>query len=159
MFARGESRFDMDDAFSNAREVLRSLSAESPQAEHYYEILTGFADVIQRRRQHMSRGNRPSKTKYVDQIMTFDVTPAMSRSQSVLSPGTPVSNDPGTVVQEPVATSELIGDFDFQMPDINQWPLENGGGFDFGMFGWDNFAMQITENFSFDNSDPTWGIT
>lgn len=158
MFAQGESRFDMDDSFSNAREVLRSLSANSPQAEHYYEILTGLADVIQRRRQHLSRGNRPSRNKYVDQILTFDTTPSATRSQSTFSPRTPSLKDPVTEVQDGTTSDEGIGDYGFQMPDLTQWPLENGGGFDFGMFGWDNFAMQITENFSFDN-DPAWGVT
>ncbi|OCT46039.1 putative Fungal specific transcription factor [Cladophialophora carrionii] len=158
MFAQGDSRFDMDDSFSNAREVLRSLSAESPQAEHYYEILMGFADVIQRRRQHLSRGRRSSRNKYVDQILTFDVTPSASRSQSTLSPGTPQSRGPGQGMPDASATDDGAGDFEFQMPDLSQWPLENGGGFDFGMFGWDNFAMQISENFSFDN-DSSWGVT
>ncbi len=158
MFAQGDSRFDMDDAFSSAREVLRSLSAQSPQAEHYYEILTGLADVIQRRRQHLSRGSRPSRNKYVDQILKFDVSPSVSRSQSTLSPVTPQSKDLGASHQEVTATIDEVEEFEFQMPDLSGWPLENGGGFDFGMFGWDNFAMQISENFSFDN-DPSWGIS
>ena len=158
MFAHGDSRFDMDDSFSNAREVLRSLSIQSPQAEHYYEILTGFADVIQRRRQSLSLGERRSRNKYVDQILTFDNTPSASRSQSTLSPATPQSKDLGNSNQEVIATNEGVGEFDFQMPDLTGWPLENGGGFDFGMFGWDNFVMQISENFSFDN-DPSWGVS
>ncbi|EXJ65517.1 hypothetical protein A1O7_01858 [Cladophialophora yegresii CBS 114405] len=158
IFAQGDSRFDMDDSFSNAREVLRSLSAESPQAEHYYEILAAFADVIQQRRQHLSRGSRSSRNKYVDQILTFDITPSASRSQSTLSHGTPSSKGQGPGMPEASATDEGAGDFEFQMPELSQWPLENRGGFDFGMFGWDNFAMQISENFSFDN-DPAWGVT
>ena len=31
MFAQGDTRFDMDDSFNNAREVLRSLAVESPK--------------------------------------------------------------------------------------------------------------------------------
>jgi hypothetical protein len=158
MFAQGDTRFDMDDAFSNTREVLRSLATASPQADHYFEILTGFNDVIQRRRQHLSRGNRPSKNKYVDQILTFDVTSSVSRSQSTLSPASPVSKEREVVTQDATVTGDRFADFDFQLPDLGQWPLENGGGFDYGMLGWDNFAMQIAENFSFDN-DPGWGIT
>ena len=158
MFAQGDSRYDMDDSFGNAREVLRSLSAQSPQAEHYYEILTGFADVIQRRRQRLSRGNRSNKNKYVDQILTFDVTPSASRSQSALPPETPQSRDPSAGIQETSAASDATGDANFQIPDLHPWPLENGGEFDFGMFGWDNFAMQISENFTFDNN-PYWGDT
>ncbi|KIW26353.1 uncharacterized protein PV07_09453 [Cladophialophora immunda] len=169
MFAQGESRFDMDDAFNNAREVLRNLSIHSPQAEHYYEILSGFADVIQRHRQHLSRERRRSKNKYVDQILALDASPSAGGSHSTSSPRTPLSTDHGI---GPLSTaipggSETGGgvlgtDFDFngplQMADYSQWPLENGGGFDFGMFGWDNFAMQISENFSFDN-EPAWGVT
>ncbi|OAL23608.1 hypothetical protein AYO22_06185 [Fonsecaea multimorphosa] len=170
MFAQAESRFDMDDSFHNAREVLRNLSIHSPQAEHYYEILSGFADVIQRHRQHLSREKRRYKNKYVDQILTLDVSPSAGGSQSTSSPRTPLSNDRGIGVLENPATSGSVtggggvpgNDFDlngpFQMADYSQWPLENGGGFDFGMFGWDNFAMQISENFSFDN-EAVWGVT
>ncbi|KAH0842483.1 putative Fungal specific transcription factor [Fonsecaea pedrosoi] len=171
MFALSESRFDMDDSFNNAREVLRNLSLQSPQAEHYYEILSGFADVILRHRQHLSREKRRFKNKYVDQILTLDVSPSAAGSQSTSSPRTPLSTERNLgVVDSAVAGGSIIGgddgglgsEFDpneqLQMTDYSQWPLENGGGFDFGMFGWDNFAMQISENFSLDN-EAAWGVT
>ncbi|EXJ53745.1 uncharacterized protein A1O5_12994 [Cladophialophora psammophila CBS 110553] len=182
MFVQGESRFDMDDSFNNAREVLRNLSVHSPQAEHYYEILSGFADVIQRHRQHLSREKRRFKNKYVDQILTLDVSPSAAGSQSTYSPRTPQSSDhglgvPDTAVASGAATGgggggagagaggegAVESDFDLhgtlQMTDLSHWPLENGGGFDFGMFGWDNFAMQISENFSFDTEPVVWDVT
>ncbi|OAP56024.1 hypothetical protein AYL99_10176 [Fonsecaea erecta] len=170
MFVQGESRFDMDDAFSNAREVLGNLSIHSPQAEHYYEILTGFADVIQRHRQHLSREKRRHKNKYVDQILTLDISPSAGGSQSNSSPRTPLSNDRGTGAPDHATPNGSVtgggnfsaAEFDLngplQMADYSQWPLEHGGGFDFGMFGWDNFAMQISENFPFDN-EAVWGVT
>lgn len=161
MFAQGESRFDMDNSFHGAREVLKKLADYSPQAEHYYEILTGFADAIQRYRQHLSRDKWRNKNKYVNQILTLDMNPSVSGSQSDLSPRA-LSRDPADSVSEAAVADGTLGNFGFQGPfqfsDTTQLPMEGGGGFDFGLFGWDNFAMQISENFSFDN-EPAWGIT
>lgn len=165
MFARAE-RFDMDDAFHGAREVLKKLAEHSPQAEQYYEILTAFADAIQRHRQHLSREKRRAKNKYVNQILKMDVSnPNASvggSSQSPFSPRTPLrdSGDGGSITPAPVGRPAPAGDFDFQaalqmMPDANQLAVEGSAGFDFGLFGWDNFAMQISENFSFD-PDQSW---
>ena len=162
MFAQGETKFEMDAAFNGAREVLKKLSENSPQAEHYYEILTGFADAIQRHRQHLSREKRRSNNKYVSQLLTLDVNPSGTGSpQATFSPRTP-SRDlaDGMSAETPAPDGERLSEFDYQaaypLPDTTQFPME-GGGFDFGLFGWDNFAMQISENFVFEN-DPSWGM-
>ncbi len=48
---------------------------------------------------------------------------------------------------DPIQTAEFPAD------------MGDGGGFDLGLFGWDNLAMQITENFAFDTDDAAadWG--
>ncbi|KIX00330.1 uncharacterized protein Z518_10469 [Rhinocladiella mackenziei CBS 650.93] len=169
MFAQREARYDMDESFNGAREVLKKLSEHSPQAEHYYEILTGFADAIQRHRQHLSREKRRSNNRYVNQILTLDVSRSVAGSQARLSPGTlPRGPADGASTSETDPTAGArFGEFDyhggashpqFQMPDVTQLPIESGGGFDFGLFGWDNFAMQISENFSLDN-ESAWNMT
>ncbi len=161
MFAQGESRFDMDSSFHGVREVLQMLSEHSPKAEHYYEILTGFADAIQRHRQLLSREKRRSNNKYVHQILTLEVDPSVSGSQSTFSPRQP-SRDVADAASATTAADGETGELDYPGPfqplDSTQLPLEAAGGFDFGLFGWDNFAMQISENFSYDG-DPTWGVT
>jgi hypothetical protein len=163
MFAQAEPKFEMDESFNGAREVLKKLSDHSPQAEHYYEILTGFADAIQRHRQHLAREKRRSQNKYVNQILKLDMNQSSSNPQSTFSPQT-LSRDLADAASSTLAAEDVgpLGDSDypqpFQLYDPSQLPVDGGGGFDFGMFGWDNFAMQISENFNFDN-DAVWDLT
>lgn len=197
MFAQGESPFDMDESFNGAREVLKKLAEHSPQAEHYYEILTGFADAIQRHRQHLSREKRRASNKYVNRILSLDVNVGThnnnntatsvsgAASQVGFSPGMLGSRDKDTAdssyqltdlgsmaaeaangggdsdVAQPLVDTHIHADGQttpFQLLGTTpQFAVDTGGGFDFGLFGWDNFAMQISENFSFDNYGDTWG--
>lgn len=206
MFAQGESPFDMDESFNGAREVLKKLAEHSPQAEHYYEILTGFADAIQRHRQHLSREKRRASGKYVNRILSLDVNVNINvggggsdshnnsivnisgaASQAAFSPGIlggsrgrgrDRDRDRGTVdsttqlTDIEFAAGAATGGEDSDVPPLahaahadSQTPFQllgtphfpvDSGGFDFGLFGWDNFAMQISENFSFDNYGDTW---
>lgn len=169
MFAQAEPKFEMDESFNGAREVLKKLSDHSPQAEHYYEILTGFADAIQRHRQHLAREKRKSQNKYVNQILRLDMNnqPGLGNhhpgSQSTFSPQS-LSRDLADAAASTLAAEDvsvLGGDSDYPQPfqlfDASQLPVDGGGGFDFGMFGWDNFAMQISENFTFDD-DTVWDL-
>lgn len=155
MFVQAEPKYEMDDSFNGAREVLKKLSNHSPQAEHYYEILTGFADAIQRHRQVLSREKRRSHNKYVNQILKIDVNQTSSETPSQFSPhgfSRDLADLPADTVIE---DSGAVGDVDYEQPfqlfDATQLPVDGGGGFDFGIFGWDNFAMQISENFNFVN--------
>ncbi|KAK5178165.1 hypothetical protein LTR44_009471 [Exophiala sp. CCFEE 6388] len=155
MFAQGESPFDMDQSFNGAREVLKKLADHSPQAEEYSGILTAFADAIQRHRQHLSREKRPNK--YVSRILSLDFNPGESGSQAAFSPHTTSSNvaHPSTDIP-----GERFGDLTSSHLDTTSAVphMEGDGAFDVGLFGWDSFAMQITENFSYDNYDSTWGL-
>lgn len=164
MFAQIEPKFEMDESFNGAREVLKKLAAHSPQAEHYFEILTGFADAIQRHRQHLAREKRRSQNKYVNQILTLDVgqnpvdipsadTAQTSGGHSPTTNGNLSSMLPESL-REPDETADFQQSFVF---DPNQLPVDGGGDFDFGMFGWDNFAMQVSENFNFD-TDLVWNV-
>lgn len=145
----------MDQSFNGAREVLKKLAEHSPQAEHYAEILTAFADAIQRHRQHLSRETRPNQ--YVRRILSLDFSPGDSVSQ-------PSSSIPMTsmthVDQHTDFQNERTGDFTpALLPTSSALPhIDDGGGFDLGLFGWDSFAMQLTENFAYDNYDSTWGL-
>lgn len=159
MFAHGESPFDMDESFNGAREVLGKLGANSPLAAHYYDILTGLGEAIQRHRQHLSREKRKSSNRYVNQILSLDTDPATSDrgSPSTFFPRIPSNAESGS--ETPTAGGGS-GDFDFQtafqIPDPTEQPMDNSVDFDLRLFGWDDFAMQISENFSFDDSEPVW---
>jgi hypothetical protein len=160
MFTQPEPRPDMDNAFHHAREVLRFLATNSPQAEHYYEILTAFDSVIQQQRQTRARGGR-SKNRYVDQILTFDAIPTLSRTQSVTSPSVPLTaaEQIDGLTQGTSTTNETSSIFNFNESDFDLLPLDGSGGFDFGMFGWDNIAMQMSENFIFEDGTDWSGMT
>ena len=161
MFAQAEPKFEMDASFNGAREVLKMLSDHSAQAEHYYEILTGFSEAIQRHRQHLSREKRRSHNKYVNQILKLDIGQSASDSQPNFSPRTLSRDMADAASNTPIADYGLEGGLEYQQPfqlvDATQLPVDGGGGFDFGMFGWDNFTMQISENFNFDN-DALWDL-
>ncbi|KAI1614550.1 hypothetical protein EDD36DRAFT_231214 [Exophiala viscosa] len=155
MFAQGESPFHMDESFNSAREVLKKLADHSPQAEEYSGILIAFADAIQRHRQHLSREKRPNK--YVSRILSLDFNSGESGSQTDFSPPTASSNLADQHTDMPDAR---VGDLSSShLPTASALPLlEEDGTFDVGLFGWDSFAMQITENFSYENYDSTWGL-
>ncbi|KIV95395.1 hypothetical protein PV10_03059 [Exophiala mesophila] len=164
MFAQAEPKFEMDEAFNGAREVLKKLSPHSPQAEHYYEILTGFADAIQRHRQHLAREKRRSQNKYVNQILTFDVSQNPVDMQSADTVQTSRGDSPtangnlASILPENLRDLDETADFQQSFVfDPNQLPVDGGGDFDFGIFGWDNFAMQVSENFNFD-TDLVWDV-
>ena len=155
MFAQGESPFDMDQSFNGAREVLKKLADHSPQAEEYSGILIAFADAIQRHRQHLSREKRPNK--YVSRILSLEFNPGETGSQPAFSPPTTSSIQANQHMDIP---DQTVADLSSShLPATSALPhLEEDGTFDVGLFGWDSFAMQITENFSYDNYDSTWGL-
>ncbi|KAG9520784.1 hypothetical protein KCV07_g4155, partial [Aureobasidium melanogenum] len=65
-------RRDIEEAFSEVRNVLKKLSGLSPQAEEYFEILSSFSDAINAHRDELSRKRRAANQQYVSQILTFE---------------------------------------------------------------------------------------
>ncbi|KAG9943610.1 hypothetical protein KCU85_g8549, partial [Aureobasidium melanogenum] len=73
-------RRDIEEAFSEVRNVLRKLSDLSPQAEEYYEILSSFSDAINAHRDELSRKRRAANQPFVSQILTFESDQATNES-------------------------------------------------------------------------------
>lgn len=72
MFAQVEPVPEVDGAFQNAISVLEQLGQLSPQARHYFEILSTFSDAIYARREQLGRERRRKSDRYVSQIFTAD---------------------------------------------------------------------------------------
>lgn len=61
---------ETEEAFHYARAVLLKLSELSPQAGHYYQILTAFSDAIALHQQKLSQERKRKTDQYMDQIFT-----------------------------------------------------------------------------------------
>ena len=68
IFAKRSIEYDIDAAFSGARDVLSFLAAQSPQAGHYYEILTLLSNAISKQRENVATAGR---SRYVSKIFTL----------------------------------------------------------------------------------------
>ena len=73
LFAQGNSSGkETEDAFHEAREVLKKIAELSPQAGHYFQILTSFSDAIASYQQKLSQEKKQKASQYMDQIFTRD---------------------------------------------------------------------------------------
>lgn len=69
MFSKREVDNEIETAFNGAREILDMLSAQSPQAAHYFEILTMLSNAIAKQRKQLALKGR---SKYVGRLFTLD---------------------------------------------------------------------------------------
>jgi hypothetical protein len=68
IFAKRSIEYDIDAAFLGARDILNFLATQSPQAGHYYEILTLLSNAISKQRQNATATGR---SRYVSKIFTL----------------------------------------------------------------------------------------
>ncbi|KAH0345818.1 hypothetical protein KCU83_g7689, partial [Aureobasidium melanogenum] len=73
-------RRDIEEAFTEVRNVLKKLSDLSPQAEEYFEILSSFSDAINAHRDELSRKRRAANQQYVSQILTLESDQGINHS-------------------------------------------------------------------------------
>ncbi|KAK0118323.1 hypothetical protein ONS95_012618 [Cadophora gregata] len=136
LFANIEVSSEVENAFTGVRDVLKKLSLQSPQAEHYHDVLSSFSEAIIKRRKQIAQERRRATSQYVDRILVLDVQSDQQQQQ----------------------TSPISADADFsriEADSIEKWwnsefPFapENT---DVLTADWDTFALQISENFTFDN--------
>ncbi|MBE7180111.1 MAG: hypothetical protein INR71_02700 [Terriglobus roseus] len=70
----------MSDAFHKSSAVLQRLSSVSPQARHYFEILTNLSDAIALRQQKTADEKRRMNSRYMDNVFVnrrHEVAPAI----------------------------------------------------------------------------------
>ncbi|KAG5923909.1 hypothetical protein E4U42_004801 [Claviceps africana] len=126
VFAKRSIEYDVETAFVGARDVLHFLSLQSPQAGHYYEILTLLSNEIAKQRQNVAVTGR---SRYVSKIFTL-------REENELPP------------------EERHGDkfMSTQVEDGGSW-LDGSrtptGEEQEGFLGWDSFDIWQWDNFPF----------
>ncbi|KAK2751123.1 hypothetical protein FQN57_000198 [Myotisia sp. PD_48] len=144
MFAKREVDPEVELSFGGAREVLDMLSAQSPQAGHYFEILTMLMNAIVKQRQQLaSRG----RSKYVSKLFTLNGidnageghTPSQSASASEhIMPTTACNDDAETWrINCQQAQTDLDRGLSLQWNSLNlplwdSFPFVNAGEFDAG---------------------------
>lgn len=143
MFAKREVDFEVDTAFSGAKEILGLLSEQSAQAGHYAEILELLASAITEQRRKSATQGRSKLIGRLFPSIGDDETSSGVRSASrpfenpILSTsGQPTSEGPGHWLLGPQLAmpadidSDLIGGWDTL--DLTQW---------------DNFPFNSPRNF------------
>ncbi|KAI5363670.1 hypothetical protein Slin15195_G093230 [Septoria linicola] len=92
MFAQADPVREVDGAFQNAIAVLERLGVVSPQARHYYEILSTLSDAIMARREQLGRERRKKSNQYVSQIFTADFHDGSAQAPAYTTPSSGPSN-------------------------------------------------------------------
>lgn len=141
-----------------ARAVLQQIGRFSPQAKLYYEILTEFSDAISHYRMRMSRQTRRAVDQYIDQILVIDSAsnsavqkrdgPSRDGSQPLLYPspsGSKDDNDAHHANQDSMAVDSLLEPTNLDLGHSHSDEMDLMGEFQ----GWDDMALQLSENFSF----------
>lgn len=103
------------------------LSAASPQAREYYEILGHFAEAIRRYREQSTHDRAHYSKKYVDQVLSFETGASVEPRESYLTPpaGPSVSAayepfDPANNLTSFASMDSALAD-DFDLSDISQF--------------------------------------
>lgn len=127
MFAKPTVDTEVEAAFHGARDVLRFLSIQSPQATHYLDILTTLSSAIARRR---ARESSTGRSRYVSKMFSLnpvlDAQPASD--EAVLLDGIGLFESPDGRQEDgnlegwafqPIEAGELCLDWDSL--NISQW--------------------------------------
>lgn len=124
MFAQTEPAPEIDEAFQNAIAVLERLAQLSPQARHYFEILTTFSDAIFIRRDQIGKERQRKSDRFVSQIFTAEFHGG-NQAHSVY-PANAASEPSQTSVEGSSAHADLNSmmnfDFDTASYDLSAFP-------------------------------------
>lgn len=140
MFATVEVESEAENAFMGIRDVLKKLSHQSPQAEHYHDILSSFSEAINKRRQQVARERKRVTSKYLDQLLVFDTQQGQHQSATSTSPHSDSHN---------YETASIEDWWNSSVP-FAPGTLENPP--DILTANWDTFAIQISETLAYDNN-------
>ncbi|CZT14130.1 uncharacterized protein RCC_00103 [Ramularia collo-cygni] len=127
MFAQSDPVPEIEEAFRNAITVLERLAKFSPQARHYFDILTSFSEAVYLRREQLGRERRKKSDRFVSQIFTADFHDACSAPPVVVlvesAASGPSQGDVG--VNDPIDV-DLNGamnlEFDAASYDLSSFP-------------------------------------
>lgn len=114
IFAKYPVESDINTAFRGAKQVLKHLSTQSPQAAHYLDILTTLSGAIDKRRSSESSTGR---SRYVSKLFSLDA-PTNSQDENMLD-----DMFSFTDVQAGVA-DDAMQDWVFQEPESGDFSLD-----------------------------------
>lgn len=81
-----KSEAEVVEAFQQSRNALQRIAAFSPQASHYYEILTALHNAIERHRSKRADERKRFTSQYVDQVLTFGQDSSLPTTDNALDP-------------------------------------------------------------------------
>lgn len=139
MFSKREVDNEIETAFSGAREILDMLSAQSPQAAHYFEILSMLSNAIAKRRKQFALRGR---SKYVGRLFTLDGANTTEDNQERAEP---LASDSLEAHPQPVVLND-DGENWTQGCQQTQPDLDEGL-----LLRWDSLDLPLWDSFPFIN--------
>lgn len=127
---------DAEDAYRNARKVLKTLSRTSSLAKEYYDILSSLLQAINMHRRQKAKQGHPQSRQSVGRLLEFDIGRLPSQSSSVAGVATQLSS-PDDARYGPSANDLHPTGDEFDGVDMNV-------GFDYGSEEWLQFANQVS---------------
>ncbi|KAF5256327.1 hypothetical protein FOXYS1_13201 [Fusarium oxysporum] len=119
IFAKYPVESDISNAFEGAKDVLRHLATQSPQAAHYLDILTNLSGAIEKRRSNEASSGR---SRYVSKLFSLDAPPENAGSQSAQQMLDTMF--PFTDSQTGQIMDDTMQDWVFQQPDGSDFSLD-----------------------------------
>ena len=135
IFAKRSIDYDIESAFGGARDVLNFLATQSPQAGHYYEILTLLANAIAKQREKIASKGR---SRYVSKIFT------LSREKDAAECDSRRERDWLRAPSDGYASGPV--DEGVTWPSGNRTPAEPGAEV---FLGWDSLDISQWDSFPF----------
>lgn len=142
-------------AFTSAREVLRTISRLSPQAQRYHEILTSFGDALEAYRSQLHQDRPQTNHQYLEQIFRLEVEdPFMTRPATPSAGGPTYNTEMGGGVEPnmqggtepPREMIDPLGGFGFpQSSMMNVLSPEVSDDFGFQLM-WDEYSPNFAVN-------------
>ncbi|KAM0191630.1 hypothetical protein ACHAPA_010815 [Fusarium lateritium] len=119
IFAKFPVESDINNAFQGAKQVLKHLSTQSPQAEHYLDILITLSGAIDKRR---STETSTGRSRYVSKLFSLDTPTQGAGSQT----GQEMLDTmfPFTDGQSGQMVDETMEDWVFQQPEGGDFSLD-----------------------------------
>ncbi|KAH8422360.1 Zn(II)2Cys6 transcription factor [Aspergillus melleus] len=131
MFSQNHTDSILDEAFNGAIEILHTLSQQSAQAAHYYEILTFLRNAIEQRRRLLQQ-TQQNNSPYVSKLFSLN----QPRDQA----------DAGN--NAPIPAS---GSSDMTIPNgaLDMWSLMDPAELSSTLPAWDGMDLPLWDSFPF----------
>ncbi|KAL4728764.1 hypothetical protein ACLX1H_003163 [Fusarium chlamydosporum] len=118
IFAKYPVESDINTAFQGAKQVLKHLATQSPQAAHYLDILTTLSGAIDKRR---STESSTGRSRYVSKLFSLDAPTSSQGGQEMLDTMFPFTEPQSGATQ---VVDDAMQDWVFQEPEGGDFSLD-----------------------------------